>query len=147
MRGVKPDAMTRPVTGDAGVWARVAASGGLWSVDEVARLLDVSVEQVMLWCRSGALLSRLREGRTVVDRRGLFLFLEGQVECLLSPERVADLLDVETRTVRGWLAERRLRSVKLGVGRKAPRRVPAGELRRWIEVLSEQEQEQEEVAA
>jgi excisionase family DNA binding protein len=139
MRGVKPDAMTRPVPGDAGVWDRVAASGGLWSVDEVARLLDVSGEQVTLWCRSGALLSRLRDGRTVVDRRGLFLFLEGQVECLLSPERVADLLDVETRTVREWLSRGRLRSVKLGEGRKAPRRVPAGELRRWIEALSGKE--------
>lgn len=120
----------------AGVMARALASGGPWRVEEVARLLDVPAEQVTLWCRSGALLARNREGQPVVDRRALFLFLEGQVECLLSPERVADLLDVETRTVREWLSRGRLRSVKLGEGRKAPRRVPAGELRRWIEALS-----------
>lgn len=120
----------------AGVMARALASGGPWRVEEVARLLDVPAEQVALWCRSGALLARVREGQPVVDRRGLFLFLSGQVESLLSPETVASVLDVETRTVREWLAAGRLRSVKLGEGRKAPRRVPAGELRRWIETLS-----------
>lgn len=120
----------------AGVMARALAAGGPWRVEEVARLLDVPAEQVTLWCRSGALLARVREGQPVVDRRGLFLFLSGQVESLLSPESVAAVLDVETRTVREWLAAGRLRSVKLGEGRKAPRRVPAGELRRWIETLS-----------
>lgn len=119
--------------------ARALAAGGPWGVSEVARLLDVTVDQVALWLRSGVLLGRVRDGVPVVDRRGLFLFLSGQVESLLSPETVADVLDVETRTVREWLAAGRLRSVKLGAGRKAPRRVPAGELRRWLETLSGKE--------
>lgn len=118
--------------------AAALAAGGPWSLLEVSRLLEVSMEQVELWCRSGALLSRTREGCPMVDRRGLFLFLSGQVESLLSPETVAEVLDVEPRTVRAWLAAGRLRSVKLGAGRKAPRRVPAGELRRWLETLNEE---------
>ena len=122
--------------GQGAALGRALASGGPWSVPEVARLLDVAEATVTFWMASGALLARVREGQPVVDRRGLFLFLSGQVERMLSPETVADLLDVETRTVREWLAAGRLRSIKLGEGRKAPRRVPAGELRRWIETLS-----------
>lgn len=129
---------TGPEAEQAGALTRALASGGPWSVPEVSRLLDVPEEQVRLWCGSGALLRRVRDGVPMVDRRGLFLFLSGRMECHLSPESVALLLDVETRTVRAWLSSGRLRSIKLGAGRKAPRRVAASELRRWMASLSKE---------
>lgn len=116
---------------------RELARTPLWSLPEVARLLDVSLRQVELWTLSGELVTCSREGEVRVTRAALFLFLGGQVEPMISAETMALALDVEERTVRGWLQARspRIPSVKLGSGNKAPRRVFVRKLREWVQRL------------
>ncbi len=103
------------------------------TVAEVCSLLDVPEWCVVRWCVAGLIPgARVKRSVWVIPRRGLFFFCGRQIEPMYSAEMIAGIAGVAVATARDWLKKRRLKSVKFGVERSAPRRVPESELRRWL---------------
>jgi len=98
---------------------------GTWTAAEVAALLDVPAVLVERWALAGLVPgARIESGAWRLPGRGLFLFLGRRVEAHYSVHTVAGLLDRPAATVRDWVADKRLRSVKLGAAKAAAVLIP-----------------------
>lgn len=98
---------------------------GTWTAAEVAGLLDVPQLIVERWAQTGLVPgARLESGTWRIPGRSLFLFLGRRVEAHYSVQTVAALLDRPLATVRDWIADKRLRSVKLGTAKAAAVLIP-----------------------
>lgn len=111
-----------------------ALTQGVWTAAEVAVLLDVPEMLVDRWCRVRLLPASQRGGEWQIPGRALFLFCRRRIEPHYKPETIAALLDRSVATVRDWLKQGRLKSIKLGTARSATVLVAESELRRWLEL-------------
>lgn len=88
-------------------------------------MLDVPVPLVARWAMAGLVTgARMEGGVWRFPGRGLFFFLGRRVESHYSVPTVAGLLDRPVATVRSWIADGRLRAVKLGTAKAAAVLVP-----------------------
>jgi excisionase family DNA binding protein len=98
---------------------------GTWTAAEVAGLLDVPLVLVERWALAGLVPgARMESGAWRLPGRGLFLFLGRKVEAHYSVSTVAGLLDRPAATVRDWIADKRLRVVKLGAAKASAVLIP-----------------------
>lgn len=106
---------------------------GVWSVDQVAVLLDTPACIVERWCRLKMIPGvQWRDGRWHIPGPGLFFFCKGQIEPRYSAETAAAMLCIEESTVRSWLKHGRLRKAKWGVAKAAAVRITESELKRFL---------------
>lgn len=106
---------------------------GVWSVPQVALMLDTPESVVARWCALRLIPGATHKGgEWRIPGPGLSFFQKGAIEPMYSPETVAALLDQSPATVRNWLKAGRMRKVKLGTARGSPVRIKESELRRFI---------------
>jgi hypothetical protein len=106
---------------------------GVWSVEQVACMLDTPECIVTRWCVLRLIPGvRQRAGAWQIPGPGLFFLCKGQIELRYSAETIGAMLDISPDTVRDWIKHGRLKKCKWGLARSAPVRVAESELVRFL---------------
>ncbi len=106
---------------------------GVWTVPQVAVLLDTPECLVERWCCLKMIPGvRLRASAWEIPGPGLFFFCSGRLEPHYSPATAGALLDQSEDTIRGWIKHKRLKVVKLGSKKSSPVRIAESELKKFL---------------